>query len=150
MPSSENLRVTITDYASHAADIRNVREVVFIQEQQIAREDEWDDRDEVCIHVVAYHEDKPIGTGRVDLEKAGKVGRVAVKSEFRRHGIGRAMMKNFEEYAQQQGLPKLWFHAQQTAVDFYRSLDYEVVSEEFFEAGIPHVIMEKSFAKSVS
>jgi predicted GNAT family N-acyltransferase len=146
LPSSPELRVIITDYASHAGDIRSVREDVFIREQQIAVEDEWDNRDDLCIHVVAYFESEPVGTGRIDIEKEGKVGRFAVRLPFRRQGVGREMMRHCEDYARQSGLSKLWFHAQQTAVEFYQNLDYKVVSEEFFEAGIPHVIMEKSLA----
>jgi predicted GNAT family N-acyltransferase len=52
-------------------------------------------------------------------------------------------MQAFERYAQQHRLSRLWFHAQLSAVPFYLALDYEIVSDEFHEAGIPHVVMHK-------
>lgn len=143
--SSERLECIITNYDSRARDIRHIRDEVFLVEQQISREDELDDRDTVCQHALACINNQPVGTGRLDVEKDGKVGRVAVLRSHRRSGVGTAIMLAFEEYATQNDVPRLWFHAQQSAVPFYLALSYEIVSEEFFEAGIPHVVMEKRF-----
>ena len=147
MTEADNLelRCIITDYQSFTREIRNIRDEVFLLEQQIRREDEIDDRDILCQHALAFENELPVGTGRLDSEKGGKVGRVAVLSTHRRGGVGSLIMQAFEQYARQQDLARLWFHAQKSAVPFYLSLDYQIVGDEFFEAGIPHVVMEKRF-----
>ncbi len=142
------MNVIITDYRSRERDIRYVRDQVFVIEQQIPREEEFDDRDTACLHAVAYDSaGHPVGTGRIDLEKSGKVGRVAVLKSHRRSGYGRAMMQALERVATQRDLRRIWFHAQVAAVPFYTSLGYQVVSDVFDEAGIPHVVMEKRLAE---
>ncbi|MEM8733582.1 MAG: GNAT family N-acetyltransferase, partial [Planctomycetota bacterium] len=94
-------------------------------------------------HALATIGAQPVATGRIDVQKEGKIGRVAVLADFRRLGIGSRMMEALENFASEQGLRKVWFHAQQSAIPFYRSLGYEAVGEEFMEADIPHVMMEK-------
>lgn len=137
------MQVIITDYASRERDIRRVRDAVFIQEQAVAREEEVDHRDALCTHVLVYDDAAPIATGRIDLEKAGKVGRVAVLPAFRRMGIGTQVMRALEQVASNEQIERIWFHAQLQAVGFYQQLGYRACSDEFLEAGIPHVGMEK-------
>ncbi len=138
------MKTIITDYHSAEADIRQVRDQVFVVEQQIDRDLEFDDRDFVCRHAVAYHAEVPVATGRVDLEKGGKVGRVAVLREFRRQGYGRQVMLALEEAAGQHQCSEVWFHAQLSAVSFYLALGYRIDGPEFEEANIPHVVMRKA------
>ena len=137
----------MTDYQAAEQDIRAVRDAVFLVEQKISREDEVDDRDAFCRHVVVYVESendtKPVATGRLDQERDGKVGRVAVLSDYRRTGIGTLVMQAIVDEAKKLGLQRIWFHAQKSAVDFYLALGYEIASEEFLEAGIVHVKMSK-------
>ena len=133
----------MADYASRERDIRLVRDEVFLREQQISRELELDDRDECCSHVIIYNDGQPTATGRIDLAKGGKVGRVAVVPTHRRSGLGSMVMHALEAFAWQQGLDRVWFNAQASAVPFYLWLGYEICSEEFMEAGIPHVMMQK-------
>ncbi|RMF36864.1 MAG: GNAT family N-acetyltransferase [Planctomycetota bacterium] len=143
------MQVIITDFQSRQDEIRYIRDQVFVIEQQIPREEEFDDRDASCIHAVAYDSPgHPVGTGRLDTEKEGKIGRVAVLQSHRRRGFGRAVMQALERVALDRGLPRVWFHAQVSAVPFYSSLGYRVISDEFDEAGIPHVVMEKRWSSS--
>ncbi len=137
------LRAIITDYADHQAEIRQVREEVFVVEQQVDRAEEFDGRDTLCKHVVVFDGDHPVATGRIDAEKAGKIGRLAVLKEYRRRGVGRLAMQQLEAYASAAGIQHLWFHAQTHAVPFYLGLGYQVCSDEFMEANIPHVKMER-------
>jgi predicted GNAT family N-acyltransferase len=88
MSHSGPVHIIMTDYESAAQQIRAIRDEVFIVEQQIAREDEFDGRDALCVHALALAGDRPLGTGRLDLERDGKIGRLAVLKQFRRLGIG--------------------------------------------------------------
>jgi predicted GNAT family N-acyltransferase len=136
----------ITDYQSHETDIRTIRDQVFLIEQQVPPHEELDDRDAVCLHVVVYESDVPVGTGRLDVEKGGKIGRIAVLSEHRCRGIGRQIMQALVDAATERQLDRIWFHAQLSAVPFYERLGYQPCGEEFVEAGIPHILMQRQLA----
>jgi len=139
-PDTRTIR---TEYAGATDDIRRVRDEVFIREQSVPPELEFDDRDDACRHVVAYRDDLPVATGRIDLEREGKIGRVAVVSTERRRGIGRLVMAELENVAREAGLARVTLHAQVTAAAFYERLGYAAQGDEFEEAGIPHVAMHK-------
>jgi predicted GNAT family N-acyltransferase len=136
------VRVRDADFTADFASIRLVRERVFIDEQHVPRELEFDERDPLCRHVLAFEGDAPVGTGRLDLHYGGKVGRVAVVATHRRRGVGAAVMQRLHTIAREQGQPRLWCHAQLTAVPFYESLGYVSSGATFLEAGIEHVRMD--------
>jgi predicted GNAT family N-acyltransferase len=131
------------DFTADFALIRRVRTAVFIDEQHVPGDLEWDDRDAVCRHVIALDGPTPIGTGRLDLEHGGKVGRVAVVASHRHGGVGTAIMERLHAIARAQGLPSAWCHAQLTAVPFYERLGYRAAGPVFDEAGIDHVRMQR-------
>ncbi len=126
-----------------AHELREVRTAVFIREQRVPWEIEMDERDASCIHVLARADGRPVGTARIDLEKDGKVGRVAVLRDYRRCGIGRRLMAELESIAGEYGLQRLWFHAQTSAIPFYEQIGYSAEGPEFSEAGIPHRTMSR-------
>ena len=130
------------DFSADFASIRLVRTSVFIDEQRVPLELEFDDRDERCHHVLALDGNQPIGTARLDLDYDGKVGRLAVLARHRRDGVGRALMDRLHEVARARGARRLWCHAQLTAVPFYERLGYRSLGPVFEEAGIDHVRME--------
>jgi len=136
------LRVRDADFTADFASIRRVRETVFIDEQRVPRELEFDDRDAHCRHVLVFDGDTPVGTGRLDLDYGGKVGRVAVIATHRRHGVGTLIMERLHEIARARKHERLWCHAQLTAVPFYERLGYVQSGPTFVEAGIDHVRME--------
>lgn len=136
------MRVRDADFTADFASIRHVRSTVFIDEQRVPLELEFDDRDGHCRHVLAFDGDTPVATGRLDLDYGGKVGRVAVVATHRRTGVGRAIMLRLHEIAREQRLPRLWCNAQLTAVPFYIGLGYRTIGDQFVEAGIDHVRME--------
>ncbi len=136
------LRVRDADFTADFASIRHVRSTVFIDEQQVPRELEFDDRDAHCRHVLAFDGDAPIGTGRLDLEYGCKVGRVAVVATHRRSRVGQAIMRRLHDIAREHQQAHLWCNAQLTAVPFYEGLGYRSVGPTFVEAGIDHVRME--------
>ena len=136
------MRARDADFTADFASIRRVRETVFIDEQRVPRELEFDDRDPLCRHVLVFDGDVPVGTGRLDLDYGGKVGRVAVVASHRRSGVGTLLMERLHEIARQGELPQLWCHAQLTAVPFYERLGYVSSGPVFVEADIDHVRMQ--------
>jgi len=136
--------VIITNYQDHQAELSLIRKAVFVNEQKVPQEIEYDDRDELCQHVLIRVDGRPAATGRIDIEKQGKVGRVAVLSSLRQHNLGRQVMDALEQIARDAELPKIWFHAQTSAVGFYQKLGYKIIGSEFLEAGIVHQKMEKN------
>ena len=130
------------DFTADFASIRRVRETVFIDEQRVPRELEFDDRDPLCVHVLVFDGDLAVGTGRLDFDYGGKVGRVAVVATHRRSGIGTAVMERLHAIARERKHARLWCHAQLTAVPFYERLGYLRSGPVFDEAGIAHVRMD--------
>ena len=116
---------------------------MFIEEQSVPPDLEIDGRDDRCLHALAMDGERPVGTGRIDLEKNGKVGRVAVLRGHRGRGIGTRLMEALVAVAREHSLHSVWFHAQQSAIPFYEKLGYSVEGDCFMEAGIPHRTMFK-------
>lgn len=134
------------DVAGDAAAIRAIRTAVFVVEQRVPLDLEMDDRDRHCVHVLAWEGDVPVGTGRIDLEHDGKIGRVAVLPSHRRTGVGAALLGHLHGIAAGHGLTRVWCHAQRSAVPFYERLGYRIASAPFVEAGIEHLVMDASLA----
>ena len=128
-------------------DAYEVRRDVFIEEQDVPEEIEMDGRDETATHFVVYdtEADRPVGTARIRYvdEDTAKAERVAVLAEYRGEGLGRRLMELVEAEAREQGCTSVDLHAQTAVEGFYETLGYETVSDEFIEADIPHVEMEK-------
>lgn len=117
--------------------LRQVREPVFVEEQGVPLEMEWDDDDIMAFHLVALDGlQQPIGTAR--LLGNGQIGRMAVLSEWRKQGIGAALLARLLQQAEITGQPKLFLHAQTEAEGFYAKAGFTAVGRVFHEADIPH------------
>ena len=119
--------------------IRLVREQVFIQEQHIDPEIEFDGLDTQAGHVLVVDGEQPLGTGRILAN--GHIGRIAIMQAARGQGLGVKVVRALVEYAKQQGYPTVDLGAQTHAVDFYRKLGFTPYGDEFMEANIPHQAM---------
>jgi predicted GNAT family N-acyltransferase len=137
------LQIRIADLDTDFAAIKLVRETVFWLEQRIPKDLEFDERDAVCLHLLALEADRPIGTARLDLALDGKIGRVAVLAKHRRRGVASALMQRLHDIAREHGHRSVWCNAQRSAVPLYEHLGYAVTSAPFDEAGIEHVRMER-------
>ncbi|GAB1719801.1 MAG: GCN5-related N-acetyltransferase [Nitrosospira sp.] len=136
--SQWNLR--IASWHTDRMALHAVREAVFIREQHVAPELEWDEFDTHCIHVLATNAvEGAIGTGR--LLANGTIGRMAVLKAWRGKGVGRAILLRLAGEARKQHLQQVALHAQLHAREFYRKFGFEIRGEEFMEAGIPHIRM---------
>ncbi len=128
------------DYATDFEDLRRVRETVFVQEQNVPLEEEWDELDPRCHHVLARDAaGHPIGTGRLTPER--KIGRMAVMRDWRGKGVGEAIMHALLDRARALGWPEVSLHAQVAAMGFYDKFGFEPYGERFEEAGIEHQAM---------
>ncbi|MFD7323417.1 GNAT family N-acetyltransferase [Streptomyces sp. NPDC059875] len=133
-----------------------VRRDVFVVEQRVPQEIEYDRYDETAVHVLAVREDGlPLGTGRLlhgeDAvgktgadTSVGSLGRLAVTKAARGLGVGVALVRAIEDAARERGLKAVDLHAQTHALGFYERLGYEVYGPEFQDAGIPHRAMRRA------
>ena len=120
--------------------LRSVRTAVFVEEQGVPAELEWDELDDDCEHVIAESSTgDAMGTGR--LLPDGHIGRMAVLRPWRGRGVGRALMAELLAVARVRGVESVELSAQTHAIGFYERFGFAVVSSEFIEAGIPHCRM---------
>ena len=139
---SQPFRIEAVDYEAALNQLRAVREIVFVEEQQVPLDLEWDDLDPQCVHVLARALDgAPIGTGRLTPEH--KIGRMAVLREWRGKGVGDAMLLALIEQARMRGWREISLHAQTSAIPFYLRHGFQPYGERFWEAGIEHQSMRR-------
>jgi predicted GNAT family N-acyltransferase len=131
-------------------DAFDVRHDVFVAEQGVDEDIEYDDREDVATHFVAYDDGDAIGAARLREPDpgVGKVERVAVRESRRGEGWGRRLMDAVEATARERDLETLVLHSQTHVEGFYSELGYRTTSDVFEEANIPHVEMEKSLTDS--
>ena len=133
----DDFLIEIADFEHDLADLRAVREPVFVVEQQVPLDLEWDELDPRSRHVLARDaHGRPIGTGRLTPEH--KIGRMAVVREWRGRGVGEAMLQTLVDLARSIGYPKVTLHAQVSAIGFYEKFGFVAYGEEYEEAGIQH------------
>ncbi|XJZ28230.1 GNAT family N-acetyltransferase [Bacillota bacterium Lsc_1132] len=138
------MAVTIVSTRNQLEDAFFVRKTVFVEEQNVPVEEEIDQYEEDAAHFVLYNDGAPVGAGRFRIvDGYGKVERICVLKEARGTGAGKEIMSRIEKFAAEKGLERLKLNAQTHAIPFYARLGYEVVSEEFLDAGIPHKTMVK-------
>ncbi|MES9856457.1 MAG: GNAT family N-acetyltransferase [Sedimenticola sp.] len=118
-----------------------IRKRVFIDEQHVPKELEWDGLDQDAIHILVLDsQNHPIGTGR--RLPNGQIGRMAVLYGWRNRGVGSAILTRLMvSPSQAEGYP-LFLNAQVTAVKFYQRHGFHIVGPQFMDAGIIHYRME--------
>ncbi|MDY0021383.1 GNAT family N-acetyltransferase [Arenimonas caeni] len=137
-----DFRIEPADYATDLADLRSVRETVFILEQKVPEEEEWDELDPKSHHVLARDErGRPIGTGRLTPER--KIGRMAVLPEWRGKGVGDALLVALLDKARSLGWTEVTLNAQCSAEGFYAKHGFVPYGDRFMEAGIEHRAMRR-------
>ena len=133
----DSYTVEPVSWQEHMDILRSIRTTVFVIEQNVSQEEEWDGRDEDAVHVLAKtHDTRPVGTAR--LLESGQIGRMAVLREYRNQGIGSAMLRRLLEIARQNNQGNLFLNAQIDAIGFYSRFGFVEKGEIFMEAGIAH------------
>ncbi|MCW8825129.1 MAG: GNAT family N-acetyltransferase [Gammaproteobacteria bacterium] len=142
MTTSERFSISTADWQQERVQLQQIRREVFIIEQSVPEELEWDGRDDDALHLKAISaEGNIIGTAR--LLSDAHIGRVAVVREWRSCGVGTAMMMDIFRQAERLGYRQLELAAQISAIPFYEKLGFECHGEAFMDAGIPHINMSR-------
>ena len=141
----EDFRVEPADWTTDLEALRAVREQVFVVEQEVPVEEEWDALDPRSRHVIARDTtERPIGTGRLTPDHA--IGRMAVLAEWRGRGVGEAILKALLDQARALGYAAIETHAQTHAIRFYEKFGFEAYGDEFIECAIAHRMMRIELA----
>ncbi len=133
-----------SELGEHASAIRTA---VFVEEQGIPLDMEWDEADKTAVHAVAYNGlGQPIGTGRLLQHAPGsaKIGRMAVNRVLRGSSLGRELLNALVAQAEQRGDTEVLLHAQRSAEGFYARLGFAPRGEPFDEVEIPHIEMVRA------
>lgn len=126
-------------------DLIAIRSEVFIDEQKVSYQDEFEGDDEAYIHIGIYDNGKVVGCVRAMKEDdAVYIGRVAVKKSNRKNGIGRMLMNAAEDYGKNIGCKLAHIRAQTQARGFYEKSGYEAYGDTFLEVDIEHIAMKKA------
>jgi predicted GNAT family N-acyltransferase len=142
VPTTPRYSIREVSWEEEGARLRAIRSEVFVREQGVPEALEWDGLDASCRHVVAETAaGDAIGTGR--LLPDGHIGRMAVVRDWRRAGVGSALLARLVAMARGRGDRLVVLHAQSYVTAFYRRAGFEPAGDEFMEAGIPHVRMRK-------
>lgn len=143
MNPAPGFRVEPADWAIDRDALRAIRETVFVQEQQVPVEEEWDELDPDCRHVLARDDaGTPIGTGRLTPQHT--IGRMAVLADWRGRGVGAALLQALIDRARALGWDRVSLHAQVRAIGFYERYGFVPEGETFMEAGIEHLTMTRA------
>lgn len=122
----------------------DVRTTVFVDEQNVPPEVEIDTYDEQAVHLIGFEDDLPMAASRVRfVDDFGKLERICVLKHQRGKSYGTSIIESMEDIIKNNGYKKAKLNAQTQTIHFYQRLGYSVVSEEFMDAGIPHVTMTK-------
>lgn len=138
----DNFVIQVVSWQIHSAPLKIVREEVFIKEQQVPAELEWDGLDETAQHLLALSSAGE-AIGCVRLPGDGSIGRMAVLKPWRGKGVGSALLGKAVELYRRQGIKNITLSAQMHAISFYEKSGFEVCSGPYLDAGILHVDMHQ-------
>jgi predicted GNAT family N-acyltransferase len=140
------LTIRTADWQTDKDVLRELRKTVFIEEQNVSPELEWDNNDESSRHWLAVDKHgKAIATAR--MQGDGHIGRMAVLKQHRNQGVGSALLQTIVDAANQQRLLEVYLYAQTQAEAFYRHCGFVAEGDEYMDAGIPHITMRKRLSE---
>jgi len=136
----DNFVIQVVSWQTHAAPLKTVREEVFIKEQYVPVELEWDGLDATAQHLLALS-NTGVAIGCARLPGDGSIGRMAVLKPWRGSGVGSALLNKAVVLCRQQNIQNITLSAQVHAIPFYEKSGFEVCSEPYLDADILHVDM---------
>lgn len=121
-----------------------LREIIFIEGQNVPIERERDDEDNTASHFLLVDDNNiPFGVGRVVKNKdLAVIGRIGIIEKYRNKGAGFFLMQKIIEHCAKQKFKKIILGAQEHALDFYKKLNFEIIGEKYMDANIPHFKMQ--------
>ncbi len=125
-----------TSWLTAETQLREIRQKVFVAEQNVPLEEDIDGQDERATHWLARINGKPVGTAR--MLPCGVIGRMAVLKEQRGKGVGSAILRQIIHFAIQQNIPQLTLGAQLRAIPFYEHFGFQLEGPVYRDAGIDH------------
>ena len=131
--------LNIVSWQQAEVSLRQIRERVFMQEQSVPAELEWDGLDAEAKHLLLNIGQQPVACAR--LLPTQHLGRMAVLPEWRGKGLGRRLMQCAIDYAQHHAWHAIHISAQIQAQGFYQRFGFTVTSEPYLDAGIWHCDM---------
>jgi len=143
MTTSWHVKIADWSKLDEQEAIKAVRQQVFIIEQQVPVELEWDGLDTECLHLlVSCDKTNDVATARMHkTQRTAHIGRMAVLKPYRQQGIGSLMLKTLLEQAGLLAVKEIKLNAQTLAIGFYQRHGFDAVGDEFLDAGIPHYKM---------
>lgn len=124
-------------------DAYQIRQTVFVEEQGFV--DEFDQIDEVCLHLVLYEDGEPAACARIffdDVEECWHAGRIAVLKAQRGRQLGAALISEIAQKVRELGGDRIILGAQCRACAFYQKQGYHSYGETYLDEGCPHIMME--------
>ena len=145
------ITIKTVEYLAAIEPIREIRTEVFQIEQKVAEELEFDGLDETAIHLLAYLENRPVGTARIRKidDKTAKIERLSVLPKLRNKGIGKQLMVKAIEIITEQNYKEIVIHAQDYIKSLYQKLGFTQIGNTFEEANILHVKMIKNLTENI-
>ena len=137
----DKINIRIANWNTDKDDLFRIRRRVFIEEQHVPENMEWDQYDDSSTHFLVTLDNNVIATAR--LKTDGQIGRMAVLAEYRNKGIGSKLLQFVLLTALQQKQKKVYLHAQVSAISFYEKHGFTTCGNIFYEADIPHREMSK-------
>ena len=141
------VEVQVGSWEALGPQARAIRTEVFIDEQRIPVEMEWDEADAACPHALATNRfGLPLATGRLLQESPGvaRIGRMAAIQTVRGSGVGRSVLDALMQAARERGDREVRLHAQVSAQGFYARAGFTPIGPVFEEAGIAHIEMARA------
>jgi len=139
--SEKHLVIRLADWGKNKTALSTIRRQVFIEEQNVPEDMEWDEFDASASHFLVLRNNQAIACAR--LKTDGQIGRMAVLPEHRSKGIGKQLLQFVLQEAVAQNLNTVYLHAQVSARAFYEKHGFNARGDIFYEANIPHQEMLK-------
>ena len=141
-----SIDIQVVDWLHTQDALKAIRKSVFIDEQHVPKDLEWDGQDDDCIHFLASVNATPVATAR--LTARGQIGRMAVLRKYRGIGIGSRLLAAVIEQARQSGFEQVFLHAQVNVIGFYEKYGFSTEGDIFIDAGIEHRTMRLSILEN--
>ena len=135
-------KFVLLSWAKDIQTIKDIRTEVFIKEQNIPDELEWDKDDEGAKHFGILSNDILIAYARVLIKQKIHIGRMAVRKKYRRVGIGSFLLSNICNQVDDRNQKKIMLSAQEQATPFYEKNLFQIRGNKYLDAGIIHYDME--------